>query len=71
MTTYAYSLTLNDTECIALVAALDHYSAVCDARFATGDDTAAYGLHRLLISDIKARLHRDATLTSTSTAIRS
>ncbi len=65
MTTYAYRITLNDSEAIAVQAALEHYRKFCEAELAAGPK-APYWAHAHSIDAVLPRLCADAMMTSTS-----
>ena len=67
MTTYAYPITLNDGECIAVSAALAHYMAHCRAQMLDGP-AAPYWAHLRSCEAVLKRLHEEAHMTSTSSA---
>jgi hypothetical protein len=66
MTTYSYTLVLNDREMIALEAAMAHYRKLCDRALRSGP-SAPYLAHREALKRIELKLWENATLTSTST----
>lgn len=65
MTTYIHRLTLDDSDIIALGAAIDRYIDTCKAELADGPK-APYWAHLTSLEGIKARLYGDSTMTSTS-----
>jgi hypothetical protein len=65
MTTYAYRITLNDSEAIAVQAALEHYRKICEAELAAGAG-APYWAHAHSIDAVLKRLSDDVVMTSTS-----
>jgi hypothetical protein len=65
MTTYAYRISLNDTEMIAVREALNHYRRFCESELADGP-RAPYLAHLHAINSVLARLLADTVMTSTS-----
>ena len=65
MTTYRYSIDVDDGEMIALSAALEMYLRHCNEQLAEGPK-APYFAHRHSILDIQKRLYDKATRTSWS-----
>lgn len=65
MTTYAYRLTLNDSELIAVQAALEHYRKICESEL-SAEPQAPYWAHARAIDAVLGRLFADAQMTSTS-----
>ena len=65
MTTFSYSLTLGDTECIAVGAALDLLIAHCDKELASSSGPP-YFAWRNAAERVEGRLHANATHTSGS-----
>lgn len=65
MTTYAYTLTVNDSECIALKAALELMIQHCEDQLAAGAD-APYWAHERSCTAMLRRLYSNTTMTSTS-----
>jgi hypothetical protein len=65
MTTYAYRITLNTSEAIAVQAALEHYRKICEAEMAAGAG-APYRARAHWIDAVLPRLRDDGVMTSTS-----
>jgi len=65
MTTYAYTLTLSDSEMLALDAAIEHYRAFCRQQLASGEG-CPYWAHARSMEAIGARLFGNAQLMSTN-----
>jgi hypothetical protein len=65
MTTYAYRLTLNDGEVIAVQEALERYRSFCKSQLADGPK-APYWAHARAVDAVMGRLHADTQMTSTS-----
>ena len=65
MTTFAYRITLDDGEVIAVEAALEHYRKFCEAKLADGPQ-APYWAHIRAIDAVLRRLLADTQMTSTS-----
>jgi hypothetical protein len=63
MTTFVYPVVLDDTECIAVEAALDLLIAHCDKELADGP-CAPYFVWRDSAVRVKGRLYADAVQTS-------
>lgn len=63
MTTYSYTLTLNDGEMIALEAALDLYLAHCNAQMKDGPCSPFFA-HREYVRNLLARSHENVRQTS-------
>ena len=68
MTTYSYSVILNDSDVIAVEAALRMYIKYCDEQLRNGP-RAPFIAHRLHAEQILSRLSSNATMTSTSSFI--
>ena len=60
MTTYSYTMELDDTECITLTAALDLLEAKCVAELSDAS-MAPYHAHLKNIGSIKKKLYANAT----------
>ena len=65
MTTYAYRVTLDDSELIAVHEALTHYRAFCESELANGPK-APYWAHRRSIDAVLIRLSSDSKMMSTN-----
>ena len=65
MTTYRYSIDVNDSEMIALSAALEMYLRHCNEQLAEGPK-APYFAHRQSILDIQKHIRDKPTRTSWS-----
>lgn len=63
MTTYAYDITMNDSEVIMLQAALEMMIEHCEAKIAAGEG-APYFAHKSSAQSVLKRLHANATQTS-------
>lgn len=69
MTTYAYRITLNDSELIAVQEALGHYRNFCESKLVDGPQ-APYWAHLRAIERVLGRLFADTQMTSTSSFCR-
>ena len=65
MTTYAYRIILNDSELIAVQAALEHYRKVCELEMLAGP-REPYLAHARAVDAVLGQLFADAQMTSTS-----
>jgi hypothetical protein len=65
MTTYSYTLTVNDSECLALQAALKLMIEHCEAQLKDGP-CCPYVAHKQNCIQVLDRLFNDARMTSTS-----
>jgi hypothetical protein len=65
MTTYTYRIILNDSELIAVQAALEHYREFCESELSARPQ-APYWAHAQAIGAVLGRLFGDAQMTSTS-----
>jgi len=67
MTTYSYTISLDDTEMIALVKALDHYKALCESEIKEhGGPCAPFWAHSSAIVAIKKKLYSKTFRTSSN-----
>jgi len=66
MTTYAYRITLNDSESIMLEAALELMIAHCEKKLKAGAGAPNWA-HRHSARAVLARLYKDTELTSWNT----
>jgi hypothetical protein len=69
MTTYSHTLTVNDSECLALQAALKLMIEHCEAQMKDGP-RAPYWAHKQSCIQMLDRLFKDARMTSTSSFCR-
>jgi hypothetical protein len=67
MTTYSYTLTVDDSECIALEAALKLMIEHCEAQLKDGP-CSPYGAHKQSCIKMLERLFDNARMTSTSSS---
>jgi hypothetical protein len=65
MATFNYRIFLDDSELIAVEAALHHYRSICVAKLVEGAK-APYWAHRRSIDAVLSRLSSDRRMTSTS-----
>ncbi len=65
MTTYLYSVAMDDIEFDAVRKALKHYSSLCEAKLSEGQRSPYLG-HLLAIEGVLERLFADAQMMSTS-----
>ena len=63
MTTYAYVITLNDSECIMMEAALKHMIRHCEEKMTQGE-VAPYWSHKQSAEAVLNRLYSDTYQTS-------
>ncbi len=65
MTTYAYSVTLDDTEFEAVYKALKDYASFCEVKLSERQ-RSPYGRHQAAIEAVLERLFADMQMTSTN-----
>lgn len=66
MTTYSYTITVNDSECIALGAAMDFYLAHLEKVYLSGNHAPPTIAHLHSLKAIRERVYEGAKMTSTS-----
>ena len=65
MTTYSYSITVDDSEVIAVETALYMYLQHCEEQLSNGP-CAPYWAHKQNVERVLGRLHSDVAMTSMS-----